>query len=137
MADFHKALKRTAKYEGGYVNDPADAGGETYKGISRRANPKWDGWQLIDAHKKNTPNSFKKALDADADLQKMVDKLYLNNYWTPIRGCDINSQRLAEEIFDMAVNAGVTRSIKLAQKMVGFDQSGVMTSFLIDKLNRQ
>ena len=62
MADFHKALKRTAKYEGGYVNDPADAGGETYKGISRRANPKWDGWQLIDAHKKTLQTASKRLL---------------------------------------------------------------------------
>ena len=135
MADFKKAMLRTAKYEGGYVNDPDDAGGETYKGISRRANPKWEGWSLIDIHKSNLPNGFKKALDADTKLQGMVEKLYLNNYWSPIRGCDIKSQKLAEEIFDMAVNAGISRAVKLAQGMVGFAESGVMTQMLIDRLN--
>ena len=135
MADFKKALKRTAKYEGGYVNDPNDAGGETYKGVSRQANPKWEGWSIIDAHKKKSPTGFKKALDADQKLQEMVDKIYLNSYWSPIKGCDIKSQKLAEEIFDMAVNAGISRAIKLAQGMVGFEESGKMTNVLIDRLN--
>ena len=135
MADFKKALKRTARYEGGYVDDPQDLGGETYKGISRKANPTWSGWEIIDAHKKKSPSGFKKLLDADKDLQLSVDKLYMSNYWAQVRGCDINSQALAEEIFDMAVNACVSRAIKFAQKMVGFEESGIMTSLLIDKLN--
>ena len=115
MADFKKAMQRTAKYEGGYVNDPNDAGGETYKGVSRKANPNWEGWLIIDAYKKKSPNGFRKMLDADKQHQSHVEKLYQNNYWARIRGCEIKSQKLAEEIFDDAVNAGVTRAIKNAQ----------------------
>ena len=51
MADFTKAYALTAAYEGGYVDDPEDAGGETYRGISRRYHPSWQGWQIIDTLK--------------------------------------------------------------------------------------
>ena len=44
MADFRLAYKKIEAAEGGYVNDPDDKGGETYKGISRKANPDWNGW---------------------------------------------------------------------------------------------
>ena len=39
MADFNDAFDETMGHEGGYVNDSNDAGGETYRGISRRFNP--------------------------------------------------------------------------------------------------
>lgn len=52
MADFKTAYKKIEAAEGGYCFDPDDAGGETYKGISRRANPNWNGWISIDAIKK-------------------------------------------------------------------------------------
>lgn len=48
MADFKTAYDITSGLEGGYVNDTNDLGQETYKGISRRFWPHWDGWQHID-----------------------------------------------------------------------------------------
>ena len=51
MADFKKALTETLRHEGGYVNDPKDPGGETYKGISRKNHPDWEGWNIIDEKK--------------------------------------------------------------------------------------
>mgnify|MGYP002957326922 CR=1 FL=1 len=39
MANFNEEFKKVILVEGGYVNDPDDAGGETYLGISRRYNP--------------------------------------------------------------------------------------------------
>ena len=35
MADFNKAIDKVLVNEGGYVNDPNDAGGETKFGISK------------------------------------------------------------------------------------------------------
>lgn len=136
MANFEKALELVLKNEGGYVNDPNDNGGETYKGISRRANPKWSGWKIIDGYKKKYKD-FKKKLDSDNELQKCVKSLYRSNYWNPIKGDDLVHQDMAEEIFDAAVNFGITKAIKLAQKTVGFEQSGVMTNILLERLNQE
>ena len=36
---FEQAITTTLQHEGGYVNDPADPGGETRYGISKRAFP--------------------------------------------------------------------------------------------------
>lgn len=36
MADFDKAHLEVMGNEGGYANNPVDAGGETYKGIARK-----------------------------------------------------------------------------------------------------
>jgi len=49
MANFETALMSTLKREGGFVNDPADSGGMTYRGISRKSNKRWVGWPIIDA----------------------------------------------------------------------------------------
>lgn len=43
-----RALKYTGQNEGGYINDIADKGKETFKGLSRNANPDWEGWNKID-----------------------------------------------------------------------------------------
>lgn len=135
MADFEKALQLVLKHEGGYVNDPKDNGGETYKGISRKANPDWSGWKIIDKYKKK--NGFEKDLENNKELQDSVRSLYRARYWNPIKGDDFIHQDMAEEIFDAAVNFGITRSVKIAQKTVGFEQSGVMTNVLVERLNQE
>ena len=42
MSKFDACLAFTLSWEGGYVNNPADPGGETKYGISKRAYPKLD-----------------------------------------------------------------------------------------------
>ena len=39
MSSFQKAIEFVLRWEGGYVNDPDDPGGETNFGISKRAHP--------------------------------------------------------------------------------------------------
>ncbi|MFM7564688.1 MAG: glycosyl hydrolase 108 family protein, partial [Planctomycetota bacterium] len=39
MADFAIAFDETMINEGGYVDDPDDRGGETYRGVARRFHP--------------------------------------------------------------------------------------------------
>ena len=47
MANFNQAFKKVMSAEGGYVNDPDDPGGETYKGVARKMNPRWSGWAIV------------------------------------------------------------------------------------------
>ena len=47
MADFVNYFPLLLTNEGGYVFDPHDPGGETWRGIARAFNPKWTGWPLL------------------------------------------------------------------------------------------
>lgn len=133
MANFDIAYKRTAKFEGGYVYDPDDNGGETYAGISRKANPSWAGWKTVDAAKKK--GNFPKSLQNNATLKLQVQELYRTKYWNPIWGDKIKNQKVANELYDFAVNAGVATSIKLQQRQFKMSETGKMGNILLAKLN--
>lgn len=88
--DFEKALKFVLKWEGGYVNDPKDPGGETNYGIS----------------KKSYPNEDIKNMTLER-----AKKIYYENYWLK-SGCDKLSYPLDMIMFDTSVNMGRSRANK-------------------------
>lgn len=133
MANYKLAFDKLIKNEGGYVNDPKDPGGETYKGIARTRNPKWDGWPIVDKLKKQA--GFIANLDANAELQQKVQTFYQLNYWNAVKGDLISNQDVAFSVFDFGVNAGIGTSVKLAQKVVGSGIDGVIGSDTINKIN--
>jgi lysozyme family protein len=49
--DFLVAYRGIREWEGNYANLEFDKGGETYGGIARNFNKKWEGWETIDDHK--------------------------------------------------------------------------------------
>ena len=114
MADFRKAYFTTLGHEGGYANDPQDRGGETYRGISRRFYPKWEGWAIIDKAK-GDKDKFPQNIDHSA-LYTLVQEFYEDEYWNKFRGDDILNQELANELFDSAVNLGLSRAVRLLQQ---------------------
>lgn len=118
MADFKKAFSITMGHEGGYVFDPDDAGGETYKGISRKYNPAWFGWELIDEYDGNS--DFPQCLDDVEELQEMVEEFYKEHYWDVNRLDEIESQMIATEMFDTGVNMGVRRAVKFLQEALNY-----------------
>lgn len=112
MSYFLDAYTTTLHHEGGYVNDPDDRGGETYKGISRIYNPTWNGWSVIDQLKNKS--DFPQCLECDNILQDSVKKFYKIKYFDDYRG-DEMPQGLAMEMFDTSVNMGVGRAITFLQ----------------------
>ena len=118
MADFEKAYSITMKHEGGYVDDPDDAGGETYKGISRKYNPLWYGWDVIDDYKDE--EEFPHFLDDDDELQDYVMDFYKEHYWDVNRLDEVDSQMIATEMFDTGVNMGVRRASKFLQESLNY-----------------
>ena len=115
---FETALASTLRFEGGYANSSKDSGGETYRGISRKANPDWEGWQTIDAIKralvdKGVAKSFVdskaawKEVDKIAETHYMlissVNELYHDNYYVPLLKYNF-PQRLRDKMFDIRVN---------------------------------
>ena len=133
MAEFAAALEKVLKHEGGYVNDPNDPGGETYKGVARKIHSKWDGWALVDIYKKQ--NGFPANLDKDGELQKKIKDFYQVNFWNKINADNITNQEVATSIFDFAVNAGVSTSATLAQMVVGALTDGIIGKESTNKIN--
>ena len=133
MAEFILAFRKTIDNEGGYSNDPADPGGETYKGVARKIHSKWEGWVTIDMMKRQS--DFPACLDRDPELREQVGLFYLNNFWNRINGDEIQNQQVAESIFDFAVNAGIATSASLAQMVAGSEPDGVIGKNSIEAIN--
>lgn len=114
MANYINAYNITLKHEGGYVNDPDDNGGETYRGIARKFFPNWIGWAQIDKLK-----SEGKKLNSEevrAILEYPVQNFYKQNFWDVISGDLIKDQLIAEELFDTGVNQGIATAVKYLQE---------------------
>jgi lysozyme family protein len=110
-------IEETLRIEGGYVNDPDDRGWETYKGISRRWHPSWDGWETVDRYKTVAENveMLDRLLAGNTELQKMVQGFYRTEYLVPFDAID--SDEIRAELFDTAANTGTPKSsTKLLQR---------------------
>ena len=114
MANFNKAFEKVLKFEGGYVNDKSDSGGETKYGISKKAFPNVDIKNLT---------------------LKEAKEIYKEVYWDKIKADEIKSQKIAEIIFDTAINMGVSFAIKTAQKIIGVKQDGIIGPITLNALN--
>lgn len=88
--NFRRCLQFVLSYEGGYVNDPDDPGGETKWGISKKSYPHLDIKNL-------TPEQ---ALE-----------IYHRDYWLALN-CNSYSLPNAIVIFDSGVNCGVGRTLR-------------------------
>ena len=118
MSDFNISFNKVMINEGDYSMDLDDIGGETYKGISKRYNPSWGGWKLI--NKFYTKPNFPKNLNFNTELQSLVRIFYRQHYWEKILCDRIDSQNLADELFDTAVNMGVYRSSLFLQQALNY-----------------
>ena len=83
MANFKEAFEKVVFNEGGYVNDPDDAGGETYMGISRKAHPNAIIWKHIDkiTAKYKTAKTITKYLKENKELTREIESIYKSDYW--------------------------------------------------------
>ena len=133
MADFTQAFQLVVAHEGGYVNDPDDPGGETYKGVARKINSKWEGWTTVDMLRRQA--GFPANLDKDVALQEAVTDFYRVVFWDKMKGDQIDDQTVANSIFDFAVNAGLSTSVSLAQMVVNVGADGVIGSQSLTAIN--
>lgn len=133
MADFLIAFNRTEKNEGKdiWTKVDGDSGGETWSGISRKANPSWSGWKILDQIK-NKKNGQK---ISTPELEERKQSLYRTNYWNPIWGDEIKNQKVANDLYDTGVNCGVSMSIKLSERQFKMKETGRMSDELLNKLN--
>ena len=111
---FNNAMKDLLRHEGGYVNDPRDAGGETICGISRKWYPRWEGWGKVDAG----------ARADDKELQADVKAFYYAYYWMKLKLDMVEDEQLAECIFNFSVNMGKKTVLRKVQRIVRVKQDG-------------
>lgn len=98
MASFEKAIPTILKNEGGHVNDPNDAGGETNFGISKRSFP-------------------------DEDIKSLTREkaigIYRSSFWGKHPQLEkLDSQEVATKTFDLMVNMGSKRGIQILQQAI-------------------
>lgn len=111
--NFEQSFERLIGHEGGYSNNPADPGGETNFGISKRAYPMENIRGMTLARAKT---------------------IYLRDYWGPA-GCDAVPDGLKFDLFDMAVNSGVTTAIRTLQNAVGATADGIIGPKTLQAIN--
>jgi lysozyme family protein len=110
QSNFEACLAKLLIHEGGYVNHPADPGGETNLGVTKRVWQEWVGHDVSEKEMRNlTP--------------LMVAPLYKRKYWDACHADELISG-LDYCVFDVAVNSGVGRAIKLLQSSVGATPDG-------------
>lgn len=130
MADFELAIPTILNNEGGFVNDPNDKGGFTYRGITRKNFQNWNGWNIID----NIPDLKNGQIIQNADLEQLVKAFYKTNFWDKFKGDFIDNQTIAVFTFDWFVNAG-SPAIKHLQECAGVNNDGIIGTGSITAIN--
>jgi lysozyme family protein len=98
--NFMVGLAFVLRWEGGYVDDPRDPGGETKYGISKRSYPH---------------------LNIKSLTKEQAAEIYKTDYWNKVGG-DTLPFPFDIIVFDTAVNCGVGRATKwLGQAKTGKD----------------
>lgn len=110
--NFGIALKALLKHEGGFVNHPADPGGMTNLGVTKKVWEEWVGRPVTEKEMR--------ALTPEA-----VAPLYRRKYWDKVQA-DFLPTGVDMAVFDFAVNSGPGRAAKLLQKVLGVTQDGAI-----------
>lgn len=134
MADFLIADKLRVGNEGGYANVVGDRGGETWRGIARKAHPKWEGWKIIDSLRNK--QGFPIILNENKRLQELELEFYKVTFWDVIKGDKLKHQEVANVLYDSAVNMGPKQAVKLAQRAAGIKETGVVDAATLKTLNK-
>lgn len=132
-ADFQPAYSLVKVAEGGYVNNPADRGGETYAGIARKYWPNSDIWAVVDFYK-NT--KYPNGIPVNTKLpgtDGIVEEFY-RDLWNSGNFGAINNQALANLAFDTRILHGST-GVKMIQQIVGSSADGVMGPKTVAAMN--
>jgi lysozyme family protein len=136
MADYLQFIPIVLENEGFRSDDEGDSGGLTIWGLTKVADGRWEGWQLVNQYIAKNP-VYPHGLDEVKDeLKQMAIPWYKAKYWDVIRGDEINNQDVANSICDEEVNGG-SEGIILAQKTEGLPVTGKMDDKTLNALNNQ
>jgi lysozyme family protein len=118
---YQDAMTRVYQDEGGYSNDPGDAGGPTMYGIT-----------IWDARKYWKPNAT--AADVKAMPKSVAAEIYEQHYAHPL-AYDQLPAGVDYAVLDYGINSGISRSTKVLQRIVGVPVDGIMGPATISATN--
>mgnify|MGYP000807403415 FL=1 len=118
MANVNQLAPFILKWEGGFVNDPADLGGATNMGVTIGA------WKSC---------GYDKDGDGDIDVddlrlltrEDVVNRVLKPHYWDRWKADDIKSQSVANILVDWVWASGA-HGIKIPQRLLGVSVDGIV-----------
>lgn len=106
--NFDQCFERLIGHEGGYSNHPNDPGGETMWGITKRV-----------AVENGYTGPMRELTREEAKA------IYKRAYWDKAKA-DQYDGAISFQLFDAAVNHGITQAIKFLQRAVGTTADGIV-----------
>jgi lysozyme family protein len=127
MANVNVLLPFILKWEGGFVNDPADAGGATNKGVTIGT------WRQV---------GYDKDGDGDIDVQDLKllsnndvrDRVLKPHYWDRWKADNIQSQKIANILVDWVWGSG-KHGIVIPQRLLGVKDDGIVGEKTLSAVN--
>lgn len=107
---FEAALAVIFRHEGGYADHPSDPGGATMMGITQGTLAAWRGRAVTKA-------------EVRALAREEAAAIYRARYWDAVRGDDLPAG-LDLALFDLAVNSGPGRAIRMLQGVLDVPVDG-------------
>lgn len=115
------------KWEGGFVNDPADRGGATNKGVTIAT---FEAYCKEKSLPRPNVERLKRMTDGEwLDILKTM-------FWDRWQADKIKSQKLANILVDWVWGSGVY-GIKIPQRILGVKQDGIVGDETLKALNAQ
>lgn len=127
MANIDILLPFILKWEGGFVNDPADSGGATNKGVTIRT------WRNVGYDKDGDNDIDVKDLNllTDADVKNRVLKPH---YWDRWKADQIQSQKVANILVDWVWASG-KHGIVIPQRLLSVKADGIVGNKTLSAVN--
>lgn len=127
MAKIDVLLPFILKWEGGFANDPADAGGATNKGVTIAT------WRNV---------GYDKDGDGDIDVQDLKllsnadvrDRVLKPHFWDRWKADQIQSQKVANILVDWVWGSG-KHGIVIPQRLLGVNPDGIVGNKTLAAVN--
>lgn len=124
---FDICLEEVLRHEGGYADHPADPGGATNMGITRKTLARWRGvspWWMLQK------DEVRRLTRAEAA------RIYRSGYWERCRAGEM-PPGLDLALFDFAVNSGPDRAVKTLQGLLDVPADGIAGSVTLGALRER